>query len=155
MSTQLTLMCGLPGAGKSTMARELEASESAVRLAVDEWILALGLEISSYETRRTVESLQLEVAAQVLLASGDVILDWGFWHRKQRNQAREVARRLGSSSRIFVWPLRIEEFWGRIETRNRAGGSPLVTRDQLVEWAPYFEPLDQEEASLFDEVVWM
>ncbi|MDQ1743803.1 MAG: hypothetical protein QOE23_2142, partial [Pseudonocardiales bacterium] len=35
------LIVGLPGAGKTTRAKELEASESALRLTPDDWQLAI------------------------------------------------------------------------------------------------------------------
>jgi predicted kinase len=34
----LFLICGLPGASKTTLAKQLEASRSALRLCADEWI---------------------------------------------------------------------------------------------------------------------
>ena len=37
----LFLMCGLPGAGKTTMARQLERDRPALRLTPDEWIAAI------------------------------------------------------------------------------------------------------------------
>ncbi|MGC8486970.1 MAG: AAA family ATPase [Clostridia bacterium] len=40
----LVLMCGLPGSGKTTRARELERVLPALRLAPDEWLRELGLD---------------------------------------------------------------------------------------------------------------
>ena len=37
----LFLICGLPGAGKTTLARQLEATHAALRLCPDEWIAPL------------------------------------------------------------------------------------------------------------------
>ncbi len=39
---RLILTCGLPGAGKTTLARQLAADRSALRLTKDEWMWALG-----------------------------------------------------------------------------------------------------------------
>ena len=39
---RLILTCGLPGAGKTALARQLAADRSAVRLTKDEWLWALG-----------------------------------------------------------------------------------------------------------------
>ena len=38
---RLFLMCGLPGAGKTTRAKQLEEEHQAVRLTPDEWIAAI------------------------------------------------------------------------------------------------------------------
>ena len=43
--TRLILMCGLPGAGKTTRAVELAARLPAVRLSPDEWLTGLGLDL--------------------------------------------------------------------------------------------------------------
>jgi predicted kinase len=40
---RLFLMCGLPGAGKTTRAKELEKEHHAVRLTPDDWLLAIHL----------------------------------------------------------------------------------------------------------------
>lgn len=39
---RLILTCGLPGAGKTTLAKQLAAERAAVRLTKDEWLIALG-----------------------------------------------------------------------------------------------------------------
>lgn len=39
---RLLLTCGLPAAGKTTIARQLAADRSALRLTQDEWLIALG-----------------------------------------------------------------------------------------------------------------
>ena len=38
--TRLMLTCGLPGAGKTTLATELSAERGALRLTQDEWLIA-------------------------------------------------------------------------------------------------------------------
>ena len=39
---RLILTCGLPGAGKTALAKRISTSRPAVRLTKDEWIWALG-----------------------------------------------------------------------------------------------------------------
>jgi len=81
-------MCGLPGAGKTTRARELELQFRAVRLTPDEWITASLGPNPSYEAlnaaRDPTEALQWNLAARLLTLGIDVILDFGFWSREER-----------------------------------------------------------------------
>ncbi|MEM6338151.1 MAG: AAA family ATPase [Bacteroidota bacterium] len=41
----LVIICGLPGAGKTTHARRLERELDAVRFGPDEWMEALGMDL--------------------------------------------------------------------------------------------------------------
>jgi EAL domain-containing protein (putative c-di-GMP-specific phosphodiesterase class I) len=45
--TRLVLMCGLPGAGKTTRARPLATRPAAVRFTPDEWLADLGLDATT------------------------------------------------------------------------------------------------------------
>ncbi len=152
MNGTLTLLCGLPGAGKTTLAHQLEESDGALRLTVDEWISELELDFGSYEMRRKVELLQLRLAADSLNYGRDVVLDWGFWHREQRDHARHIASSAGAKARLVVWTMQIDDLWARVKARNNRGQSPAVTREQLEAWKPYFEEVLHAEAQLFDEV---
>src|SRR5215216_3784546 len=52
----LILVCGLPGSGKTTIARRLEQETGAIRLNVDEWVAALGVDFFDFEFRLRLES---------------------------------------------------------------------------------------------------
>ena len=77
----LHLMCGLPGAGKTTEARRLEAEFGAVRLTPDDWIHSFNQDHWSRKDidglRDPVEAVQKELAARLLSLGVSVILDWG------------------------------------------------------------------------------
>lgn len=94
---RLVLLCGLPGAGKTTAARRLEQELSAVRLSPDEWLTRLGLDLFDGEARKRVEQ-RLWQHAQELLASGAVvIMGNGFWERTERDEKRLQARAMGAA----------------------------------------------------------
>ena len=78
---RLVLLCGLPASGKTTLAHELADAYGAVRLSLDEWELALGIDPFDEEFQVKLEA-EFSGLTQRLIALGtSVILEWGFWAR--------------------------------------------------------------------------
>jgi predicted kinase len=78
-SARLTLLCGLPGAGKSTVARRLAEEMPAVRLSPDEWMDGLGIDLYDEATRDRLEVLFWLLGRDLLQLGQSVILESGFW----------------------------------------------------------------------------
>jgi predicted kinase len=151
-------MVGLPGSGKTTLARELEKRYSALRLTTDEWHIRLfgrdyhddmeEAEAAKHDARHdTVESLMWEVAARVLDLGVDVILDFGCWVRSQRDEYRAKARKLGADFRIHFTDASEEVLLERIKTRNAVlpKGAFHIPEVELKEWLRLFEPPSPDE----------
>ncbi len=62
----LVLMCGLPGAGKTTEARAFAADLGAVRLGPDEWLDALEIDLWDEQSRTRLERKLWELAQDLL-----------------------------------------------------------------------------------------
>jgi predicted kinase len=92
---RLLLTCGLPGSGKTTLARQLAVDRSAVRLTKDEWLWALGASPWDAPTNDKVERELWRIAQDILSLGVSVVLDFGLWARVERDEMRTVARRLG------------------------------------------------------------
>ena len=100
----LHLMVGLPCSGKTTLARKLEREHSALRLTTDEWHVRLygqdALEPEHDARHSLIEAMLWNVASRALELGTNVILDFGFWAREEREDYRLRAKQLGASSEI-------------------------------------------------------
>lgn len=92
---RLILTCGLPGAGKTTLAWQLAEDRGAVRLTKDEWLWALGSSPWDATTQEKVEQELWRLAQEILRLGLSVVLDFGLWARIERDEMRSVARGLG------------------------------------------------------------
>src|SRR6201996_884349 len=94
---RLIIICGLPGSGKTTLARRLEERLQAVRFSPDEWMQALALDLYDEERRGKIETLQWKMTQQLLTLGQTVIIEWGTWGRSERDTLRIGARALGAA----------------------------------------------------------
>ena len=150
--TRLILTCGLPGAGKTTLARQLAADRPAVRLTTDEWLWALGSTPWDAPTQAKVEHELVQLAQQILPLGLSVVLDFGLWSRRERDDMRAVARGLGVGVELHVHDLPVDELWRRIDARNAEPPWDLrpIRRADLDGWVPRFEVPDVAELARFD-----
>jgi predicted kinase len=145
------LTCGLPGAGKTALARQLAADRSAVRLTKDEWLWALGSTPWDEPTREKVEHELWRLAQEILSLGLSVVLDFGLWARIERDEMRAAARGLGVVVELHYLDVPADELWRRIEARNSEPpwDHYPIRRVDLDGWLRVFQAPDPAELALF------
>ena len=121
----LLLMVGLPGAGKTTRARELAPARRALLLSLDEWMKPLFGEPDVGGKQDVLEGRLISVALAALRLGTSVVLDFGFWSRDERSSLRSLAASAGASCEVVYVPVDRETQLARIA--HRAMRTPELT----------------------------
>lgn len=151
----LHLIVGLPCAGKTTYAKQLERDESALRLTPDEWHIRLfGQDFTldfihpEHDARHTVvEEIMWDVAARALQLGNNVILDFGFWGKSERDDYRARAAAFGATALVHYLNAPEAVLLSRLEDRNAIfpAGTFQIHPSMLLEWMRMFEAPTSDE----------
>jgi predicted kinase len=148
------LIVGLPGAGKTARAKELEISESALRLTPDDWQLAIfrGDTPTRWRSkdraghRDRIEGKLVEIGMRVATLGTDVVFDFGLWGRDERSALRWIADTLGVRAEIVYLPIDYQEQRRRIISRYvTEPGQFQMSDTELKLWQVQFRAPDEEE----------
>ena len=148
MPARLIVICGLPGSGKTTLAKRLEAERSAVRLSADDWMMVLSVNLHDEAARERIEALQWTVCQQLLAKGLTAIVEWGSWGRWERDILRKRARELGAAVELHYLSAPVDVLFDRIECRGME--DPPITREMVTRWAGIIEVPTSDELRLFD-----
>jgi predicted kinase len=137
----LFLMVGLPGTGKTTAARQLEAEQRALRLTKDEWVKALHGPENPPSAQDVIEGRLVEIGLRGLELGINVVIDFGLWGRAERAALRQAAADRGAVVQMRYFELAPEEQRRRLDRRQaRAPHTSWPMSDaELCDWAAAIE----------------
>jgi len=133
--------------GKTTLARELERADGALRLTPDEWMAPLFGSGMAGGKRDILEGRLIWVAHQVLRAGVSVILDFGCWSPDERQALRAIADLAGADFELHYLSLPEDERRKRAAAHWRE--APEETFEMTLEdherWRAQFTPPTSDE----------
>lgn len=148
MKGRAILICGKIASGKSFYAERLRLKHNAAVLSCDEIMLALfggdAGEMHDEYSRRTREFL-FKKSLELIETGQTVILEWGFWQKKSRAEARAFYESRGIPCEMHYINVSDADRTLNINSRNRAVAEGKASA--------YFvdEGLAAKAAALFEE----
>ncbi len=116
------IMCGKICSGKSTYANDLRKEHNAVVLSVDEITLALFGQDAGDKHDYYVEKAEAylyQKSLDIIDTEINVILDWGFWTKKEREFARLFYTSKNIECEFHYIEINQDEWLNRLQKRNK------------------------------------
>ena len=146
---RVVMMCGPGGAGKTTYAKRLER-DGWTRLSFEVEFWDRG--ITTMPSADVVAEVAADLKARLLrhvAAGNDVVLDFGFWFRRQRDEFRRLLAPQRIVPETVYIATSLETILSRIGDRHGKGADDWpLTEQTATEYFERFEPPTPEEGPL-------
>lgn len=150
---KVILICGKICCGKTTYANKICAENNAVLLSVDEITLALFGQHCGDKHDEYVEKTEkylLNKSLELIENNINVVLDWGFWTKAERDSAKEFYISRGIECELHYIEISDETWKSRLHKRNSAvlaekTSAYYVDENLALKFASIFEVPGQDE----------
>ncbi len=148
-SASLTLVCGLPGSGKSFLARRLAQALDAEYISSDAVRMRV-LEERSYspEERGNIYSLMQDMTRAALNSGCKVVADATFYRRALRDEFRAIAADLNRPCKIIEVRAARPTIERRLNRPRRTSEADLAVHDKI---AAEFEAIEFDHLVLHSD----
>ncbi|MDE5861282.1 MAG: ATP-binding protein [Ruminococcus sp.] len=154
---KVVMVCGRICSGKSTYAEKLRMEYNAVLLSVDEIMLTVfgqnaGEKHDEYVVK--IKEYLLKKIPEFISVGINVILDWGFWTRQERDFTKNFCKMRDIACELHYIDITDEVWRQRINNRNEmvsAGKSEFYFIDKALadKFSSVFEVPDKQEIDVF------
>jgi len=133
----LFLTVGLPGTGKTTAARRIEAEHTALRLTKDEWMKALYANDNPSSASDVIEGRLVDIGLRALELGANVVIDFGLWGKDERASLRQAAADRGAEVRMLYFELDPVEQRRRLDKRQAEEPHTTwqMSQEEIASWA--------------------
>jgi|AntRauTorcE11898_2_1112593.scaffolds.fasta_scaffold07486_4 predicted kinase len=157
MKGKVTILCGLPGSGKTWYTKDLEDREGVVIFNLDrELFKKFGKDFTSEKYQEYEKETKQDLLVQAqghLKERKSVIFDYGFWKEKEREKYRKFALENDADFELVHFSVPTETIRERLSKRkiNEAENNHMISSGMLDNFIEQFElPKDYENATQYN-----
>lgn len=145
----LVMICGLPGTGKSTLAKAVAEKIDAVYLNSDSIRLGM-LEEREYteEEKKQVYEAMFEKSAEEMKEGKNVVLDATFYKKELRDDAKETADEAGTDFYVIECVTHEDLLRERILNRGKEETESEADFEVYKKVKEQFEPVSEEHLAV-------
>lgn len=156
--SKVYLICGKICSGKTTYAESFCKENNAILLSVDEIMLSLfdqccGPELHM-EYDRKIKGYLFDKSLEILEKGSDVILDWGFWTKEERDYAKNFYKSRNIDCELHYVEVSDETWEQQLNKRNNEvlenkAKAYYMEHSRALEFASKFRKPDNNEIDIF------